>query len=851
MSARFGLALSLALLLPLFGCTDFPVIEAGVCGNAVIDREIGEDCDSFAPRGQACRPPGVVDACHFDCRTVVDGVRAECPEDMGCDDDGICRKPNGTFEDGVNFAPGVSSWLSTADFDGDGRRDVISTEAADEQRQARFRIHYFDSDAKLEATRTFPRVVSRPVARRLTGRDAADDLVFSTGLIGMVPGRADREWVPAAFSSYVLPGTRLRAVSLRTIGKVDAIGLAIFSDLDEGPGVYIPSIDNRQLLRRAPLRLPFEQLAEPTSADLVTGPDSPCTEVVFAFLGDDAVHVLDLCARGSKLGDPEVVWRDKAVEQVVHLPKGATVTTAPQTADLDGDGHLDILVGSGDQTFAALGDGTTLEATASQVMLPSLKDGSMIPLFPPLASGDITGDGVVDFVLPIGILGSYTSLIDGRLGYFEGYRNSAKPWTTATVADLNGNGLLDVIAASEGAPGLSFLSGTGGPFQNLTQLSTQGPLRFLSVGDFDGDRVFDAAYVQSGPSPGANDSLAVAFGKRDSFPSAESLVAQVAGVRQLGAATQNGGSSLFTVSRDEVDGVTRSKFTLFDGSPERLPFAPYSLVTFSVNGSLQDSLARVLAVGAFVSTDSTDLFALGGSPDPLQARTWSMWLAPDIGGAEKPPQRLVIDVVPDDAFGVTFKEQGGQLSAAAIATDLERDGFDEALLLMQRGERGEGCYLLIYDLDAVNSTATSKGILTFDEACPDPELATADVDGDTFPDLVVLIGDAKLGPRQLRVLFNDGQGGFSLDESASIGVDGEDVRGVSIFADGSRLAFVTDRGLYVVQKKPYLRKFGRVSFVQRFNDTRSVVVTNPDGDNVEDLAVADAAGVWLLKAHLQ
>ena len=43
----------------------------------------------------------------------------------------------------------------------------------------------------------------------------------------------------------------------------------------------------------------FEQLAgQPIAAELMTGSDSPCSEVVFAFLGDDSVHVLDLCELG-------------------------------------------------------------------------------------------------------------------------------------------------------------------------------------------------------------------------------------------------------------------------------------------------------------------------------------------------------------------------------------------------------------------------------------------------------------------------------------------------------------------------------------------------------------------------
>lgn len=859
MKARLGLALSLALLLPLFGCTDLPVIEAGVCGNAVIEEDKGEDCDSFAPDGQSCRPPGVVDACRFDCRTLVNGIRAVCPEKMGCDDDGICRSPAGNFEKSAPFAPGVSSWLTTADFDGDQRLDVISTEVADDQRLARFRIHYFGSDATLQETRTFPRVVTRPIARRLP-QSEGDDLIFSNGLIGMVPGRKDREWIPAAFSSYVLPGTRLRAVPVQASGVTNAIGLAIFSDLDEGPGVYVPSLDDQSLLLSAPLKLPFEDLAaEPVQADIVDGPDSPCSEVVYAFLGDDSVHVLDLCERGTVPYLEELLWRTRAIDHVVRLPQGEVVTTAPQVADFDADGHLDVLVGSGNQSFVAHGNGSTLEPEASPLMLHWLESNEEVPLYPPLASGDFTGDGFVDFVMATGVISSYTSRVDGKRGYFEPLKLYNKPWSMAIVTDLNGNGFLDVIAATSGSPGLSFLSGTGTPFPNLTPLSTQGPIRLISVGDFDGDRVGDVAYVEGGPDKNSDDSVAISFGQRDALPLAGTRVAQMPGVLQLGSTSLRGGSSIFTVSHDELDGVKRSKFTLFDGSPDRLPFAAYSLVTFSVNGSLESSAARVLTAGAFTAPGASDLFVVGGNPELPE--TWSMWLVPGIGGSAKPPQLLVADTVPPGAVGLTINVQGGQLSAAAAAADLEGDHFDEALVLMPRGEQingltqSVGCYLMIYDLDAAASTATSKGFLTFDELCPEPEIATADLNGDKATDLLVLIGDPKLGPRQLRLLFNDGRGEFSVDDSLLVGVEGHDVRSFSAFTkERGRLAIVTDDGLYQVRLERDAKEervVAAVTGLQDFFDARSVVVTNPDGDNIEDLAVADAAGVWLLRARLE
>lgn len=836
-------------LCALLGCSTFPVIEANVCGNAVLEKN--EDCDTFADPGKICRPPGEAGACHFDCRPSSDGTRGECLPGMGCTADGICRMPTGDFNAPVNLAAGVSSWLSSADFDGDGRRDIISTEAANELSQARFRIHYFGAGSELEASRTFPRVVTRPIARNLVGDDAADDLVFSNDLIGMLPGRADREWVPASFSSYVLPGTQLHAVPVRADGVGPGIGMAIFSSLAEGPGVYVPSLEDFTLARMAALTRPFEELAgQPFAAELMTERDSPCSEVVFAFLGDDAVHVLDLCELGVDPEGHEVLWRDLAREHLVRLPEGARVSAAPLAADINGDGHLDVVVGSNGLAFVAHGDGTSLEPEASQLVLIAQEDNKPFPVATPLAVGDLTGDGAADFVLPIGIRASHKSLVDGQVRYITSYKSTSKPWSMAAVTDLNGNGLLDVIAGTAGEPGLSFLSGSDGPLPVDTHFNTQGPVQFLTTGDFDGDRIVDVAYVQSGPPNSDSDTLAVAFGQRDGVPLPGRPIAGVSGVQEIGSADQADIDSIFVIARDEVNGVTRSKFTLFDGNADRLPFAPYSLVTFSVDGSLQDTPARVLATGAFTAAGAHDVFALGGDVD--NPALWSMWLVPDIGGGAEPPRRLEPEAVPADAYPITINRQGGQQSAAALAADLDGDRIDEALVLMQKGLEGQGCYLLVYGIDGAASTAGSRSVVTFDEPCRSPELSRADLDADGAVDLLVLIGDPQRGPRQLRLLFNDGSGNFSLADSTLLSVDQRDIRAVSVFETPPlRIAFVTDDALYVARNKPNGRTFDRVTRLHDFNDAASVVVTDPSGDGVEDIAVADAAGLWLVAARLE
>ena len=75
-----------ACLLSAIACTAVPTIEAGICGNGVLDP--GEDCDSsFDLSGNAsCAAPDEALACHYTC----DGD-SECPQNWSCGQDSQCR----------------------------------------------------------------------------------------------------------------------------------------------------------------------------------------------------------------------------------------------------------------------------------------------------------------------------------------------------------------------------------------------------------------------------------------------------------------------------------------------------------------------------------------------------------------------------------------------------------------------------------------------------------------------------------------------------------------------------------------------------------------------------------------
>jgi hypothetical protein len=860
------------LVLPT-ACAELPDIEQNTCGNSIV--EAGEDCDSFTASGLSCRAAGGAGECRWDCTAGEDGARPACPDGWGCGADGICRAHTGAFAQAGE--PIAALALDGADFDGDGRLDLVTFDGNELQ------IRFYETDGSLAKSYGFSATAFPPPSFGDLSGDGRSDAVIHLGQVGLgaLTSTADRTMKPVVQSSIEVPlptdGSRLIAanvldnpgdetLAILSAGPTGFAVLALNQDENDGEATHLFNLPAGSKA--------LDLIGEIPSGDFDDDPDKPCPELAFGFVNDDRVRVYTPCSDA-------FTYATGIAPRVVHLPAGHVIAGAIFIADANADGHLDVLIpvvtaesGAGLDVAFGLGDGS-FHSDPTALPVPGPGDdaatlvttlyggpsGSSVGAGPEggepvesnqallLAVGDLNGDDRVDLVT-----GSEVHLSTAGPSAMPVYEAQSleltNPWTVAAVADFNGNGHLDIIGGSVFVTGLDFLNGTGDGKFNPFDLSTQRPVHRLAVGDFDGDLLLDLAFAETAGSDGL-DTLAFAFGQPFGPPEDPVSAGTLLGIQQivagdrllkflLGGGASDAMSELAIVSVSEKG--ESGSLTVVPGSSDRRLQSPYVLFE---NVQSAPSAPFVTAIGQFTAGDRfADLVAIAVAIDTLETGAWLVTSEGEGKFGQAIKRKLEQDVGYFNSWFVV-----GDLDGTSTS-----DGLDEIVLVASWYDEATQGLVAVLRPDGAGSFSPPEIVHIAPAVGSVFPLAAAarlaDLDGDGYKDLIVRAtpdvygGDQEVGDAagvELYVFWNEA-GQLALDAPVPLPALEKAFLGsfATLNVDADRqdeIVAVGDLGSWIVGAGPD-RTF-TVSELPGVPGGAMVIGGDFNGDGIDDLAVGD------------
>lgn len=851
-------------------CRELPDLRQRACGNGVVDP--GEDCDTFAPAGQRCGRVGSPVACRFECSLSPIEDTPVCPTGWQCGTDDICRAATGSFVPMATPIEAAVERVLLGDFQGTGRAAVLGLGSANSVGAAYARLFFLQDDGTpVESTLLGFPVVS-PVLGDLSG-DGRDDFVFSLiGGLGVMLGQSSQQLRPVAYPLLtVQAGAATRVVAVRphplSVLNEDRVLLLSVGET----GQLLALADSEHVI--ADLPHAHDQLAsEPVLADIIRDPSAPCGELVFAYRDDPDIWMVQPCNADGTWADPETSLRKAAT-----LPSGFTVETGAFVADLDGDQELDLLVGSRASTmFVAFGCGdgrfcsSKEDPTTSGRLLPiaghlaaTCEDEPLEVTRTPIAVGDINGDGIADVVtsseiLVVRELAAEASVV--RVGVCPAASKLVGQWTTAKIADLNRDGRPDVIAGSSVEPDLEYYAGTGLDRLNMTRLTTPAPVKYLTVGDFDGDQVPDLAAALAGvvdPSSGVRtDALAIAYGRVQHAPEPVAIVDAFLGIDQVVAAHFDYADAIEELGVVAVSEEGLQTITVFLSNGGRRLLAPFGLVGAPTgpgpDAAVEGSPLSV-TLGDFDADGNLDIasLALPSQGCSLETCQYRLWATRSTGRARL-AQSVFSEYLPDDFTPFVSNETAGMEVAAFMrAADLDGDGVDDPVLLTPWKLAPDQAVLGWAKMHTTDALAFG----TVEALAHGPIRLTSrsqpvvqDLDGDGQFDVMAVSGGES--ERQLVVAW--GSGGIDLKTPVVVDLPVQPSGFAMIQADTDVLkevVVVAREGTYLLRRDPAAP---RVWYAEQLTDVAggtSVAVRDIDGDGIEDIAIADALGVRLYRGR--
>ena len=850
------------------GCVELPAIDAGVCGNLVVEPGLGEECDGPDPEGRyACRGPGAADPCRFDC-----SGGAGCPAGHGCGGDGVCRQPSGGFELVERVATSPTIGLVEADLDGDGQHDLVrSTIGGLETTRFRAGLSVVAADVLVGVA------YDSYALADFMGHDGRSDAAVVLGdtegiegALGLFAAHADGSLAPASFANLEFGASVGRVVAARVlppfhrdaaIGFFDtwlvALGLEAQSDAKPLVDTGVAAAD----------------LAGVAVADLDEDPvDSPCEEIAFAARGAGEVWIYEPCrplgngfdwnVPGGPL--PSVSLAGSRVRGVARFGPDFVEDAGLFLEDLNGDGHRDLLVaalapddapelrvawgvgdgtfhsdpsqipspGPGDQTVSAapfaIDDagtcvlaerscGSSAECAGDDLCVQQVCEGRRRA---PLAVADFNGDGVIDLVTGDGI---FLSRPPGPPSYVGDCPGDI---AAAAVADFDGNGTPDLALGLADLTGLLVQRTQAMGAAAVSFLPASGFVHRFTPGDFDGDGVADLLFADEGQVGDDGPFVKVMYGEPQAAPAPPHLVVALPELTAIAAGRWYGDDAAYDAmafSRPTMGAPLEAAALL--GSVARQIQSPY---VFG-GGSEPQANVTAVAAGRFAAS-GPGLVVFTSDRGTGVARVW-------LAQYDDAAGELAVERAPSSDGPSTSVSC---VACRLVAVDLDDDGIDEALEFT-------GPEFVVHRVAALGFEPDPPGALdatfsTWDAPAPPAPPLVADVDGDGRRDVVMASQEG-----EIIVYWNDGDG--TLHPASATRSSGLAAAALQIDATQGLELIVAAGAVTVVRRLlPASRAFADdEAFGLDTIPFQLALGADLDGDGVDDLVLGDIDGYTLLR----
>jgi hypothetical protein len=385
---------------------------------------------------------------------------------------------NGTFQLGPSFSPTGSS-VAAGDFNGDGKLDLVLNDglgnltvltgngngtfqavrangSVNIYPSAGIAVADFNNDGKLD------------IAASMGGDESSLDPETSVSVLLGNGGGGFTSAPALGFDQFFGGPTTIATGDFNGDGKPDLVvtrpeGLVVY--LGNGDGTFQPPV-------------------------LWGAPSPTGTPVVGDFDKNGTLDLVEITSNGVAilLGNGDGTFQAES-----GYPTGfvSAVPVGIVTGDFNNDGKEDLEVASNVQfegitpleSLLGNGNGTFQYFTATGFASSFAVCGE--------AAGDLNRDGNDDVVVADCNNGPTIYLGNGN-GTFQGSLPDGNPSLSVAVADINGDGKLDIVSVS--GTTLDVMLGNGdGTFQPTVSYPCDGNCNFVRLGDFNGDGQGDAA----------------------------------------------------------------------------------------------------------------------------------------------------------------------------------------------------------------------------------------------------------------------------------------------------------------------------------------------------------------------